>query len=144
MSKKSREARRKRRAASATPLRELLAQFRAPSLIRLVESAAISPLAAHRAPSLGRLFFDTVRLWPAGHADAAAADLPRLVSAVRTRNPEFVGLEDYVPLDPRRGVIADWGERAYRLLPGSLERPVAMFERARIVDRATSSTLSDR
>lgn len=141
MSKKSRETRRERRAASVTPLRELLAQFQAPSLISLVESAAISPLAAHRAPSLGRLFFDAVRLWPDGHADAAAADLPQLVSAVRTRNPEFAGLEDYVPLDPRREVITDWGGRAYRLLPGSLERPVAMFERARMIDRATGGVL---
>src|SRR5258708_37388866 len=141
MSKKSKEARRKRREGVVTAFRDFLATFRAPSLLPLVEAAAISPTAAHRAPSLGRLFFDSVRFWPSGERDATAADLPALIAAVAVRNPEFAALEDSVPLDPRRDVRTDWGGQTFRLLPGGLERPVAMFERARMVDSATRQPL---
>jgi hypothetical protein len=141
MSKKSQKTRRRRREALITPFRELLTTFRALSLVRVIEAAAVSPTAAHRALSLGRLFADAVRLWPDGRREASAADLPHLATAAANRSPEFASLEDYVPLDPRLDVRVDCGSRAYRILPGNLERPIAMFERARMVDRVTRDAL---
>jgi hypothetical protein len=141
MSRASREARTKRRQGVIAPFQDLLKNFEASSILRLIEAAAVSPTAAHRAQSLGRLFLDTVRLWPNGQRTAAAADLPELVAAAAKRNPEFSSLEDYVPLDPRRDVRTDWGDQSYRILPGCLERPVAMMERARTVDAVTADAL---
>ena len=66
MSKTSKALRRKRRRATLTPFRELLSGYGALSLIRLIEAASVSPMAAHCAPSLGRLYLDTIRLWPNG------------------------------------------------------------------------------
>ena len=141
MSQKSKDARRRRRQATVAPLSDLLAGYRAPSLMELIESAALSPTSAHRGLSLGRLFYDAVRLWPDGDIAASASDLPQLIVAIRARSPGFAALEDYVPLDPRREVRVDWNDASYRLLPGGLERPIAMFERARMVDRATREPL---
>ena len=141
MSKKSKALRRKRRRATLTPFREVLSGYGAPSLIRLIEAASVSPMATHRTPSLGRLYLDAIRLWPTGPREATALDLPRLVEATHSRNPDLSLMEDCVPLDPRLEVLVDWNDHTFRLLPGSLERPVAMFQRARLVHTATAETL---
>ena len=141
MSKRSKAPRRKRRKATLTLFRKLLSKYDAPSLIRLIEAASVSPMAAHRAPSLGRLYTDTIRLWPNGPREATPRDLPALVAATRARSPDLSIMEDCVPLDPRLEVLVDWNDNTFRLLPGSLERPVAMFQRARLVHRATAETL---
>ena len=141
MSKKSKALRRNRRRATLTLFREVLSGYGAPSLIQLIEAASVSPMAAHRTPSLGRLYVDTIRLWPTGPREAIALDLPRLVEATQSRSPDLSTMEDYVPLDPRLEVLVDWNDHTFRLLPGSLERPVAMFQRARLVHRATADTL---
>ena len=52
--------------------------------------------------------------------------------------------EDFVPSDVRLDVRVRWGESLYRLMPGSLERPVAMIERARLVARVIDPVLLDR
>ena len=141
MNKKNKALRRSRRRATLTPFREVLSGYGAPSLIRLIEAASVSPMAAHRTPSLGKLYLDTIRLWPTGPREAIALDLPRLVEATQSRDPDLSMMEDYVPLDPRLEVLVDWNDHTFRLLPGSLERPVAMFQRARLVHRATAETL---
>ena len=141
MSKRSKAPRRKRRKDTLTLFRKLLSKYDAPSLIRLIEAASVSPMAAHRAPSLGRLYTDTIRLWPNGPREATPRDLPALVEATRARSPDLSIMEDCVPLDPRLEVLVDWNDNTFRLLPGSLERPVAMFQRARLVHRATAETL---
>ena len=141
MSKTSKALRRKRRRTTLTAFRELLSGYGAPSLIRLIEAASVSPMAAHRTPSLGRLYLDTIRLWPTGPREAMALDLPSLVEATQSRSPDLFMMEDYIPLDPRLEVLVDWNDHTFRLLPGSLERPVAMFQRAQLVHRATAETL---
>ena len=141
MSKTRKSLRRKRRRATFTAFREILSEYGAPSLIRIIEAASVSPMAAHRTPSLARLYLDTIRLWPTGPREAMALDLPRLVKATQRRSPDLSMMEDYVPLDPRLEVLVDWNDHTFRLLPGSLERPVAMFQRARLVHKATAETL---
>lgn len=107
----------------------------------VLEAASCSPTAAHRLQSLGVLFAETVSQASEGQPDATAADLPSLLQEVTDRMPAISHLEDYVPPDPRSAVLVRWRGELFRLMPGSLERPVAMIERARIVAAAIDTAL---
>jgi len=114
-------------------------RFSRTSLLALLEAASCSPTAAHRLQSLGVLFASVADASD-DQPDAVAADLGALLDEVTSRVP-LHHLEDYVPADPRLVVVVRWRNELFRILPGSLERPVAMIERARIVAEAIDGTL---
>jgi hypothetical protein len=107
----------------------------------VLDAASCSPTAAHRLQSLGVLFAETVSRAEEGKPDASATDLPSLLQEVTDRMPAIAHLEDYVPPDPRSAVLVRWRTQLFRIMPGSLERPVAMIERARTVASAIDDTL---
>lgn len=121
-------------------LRETVARFSRDSLLDLVGAASSSPTAAHRSPSLAVVFAELLHS-ARGDAAAGPGDLDTLLDAARTAEPYLVALEDYTPSDCRRDVRVRWGSEMFRLLPGSIERPVAMLERARLVADSVDSVL---
>ena len=54
-----------------------------------------------------------------------------LLASARDDDARIVHLEDYVPYDVTLPVCARWGEVLYRMLPGTLSRPVAAVQDAR-------------
>ena len=116
-------------------------RFSRTSLLALLEAASCSPTAAHRLQSLGVLFA-SVPDASDEQPDPVASDLAALLDEVTSRVP-LHHLEDYVPADPRLVVVVRWRNELFRIMPGSLERPVAMIERARIVAEAIDGTLVD-
>ena len=56
-----------------------------------------------------------------------------LLASARDDNARIVHLEDYVPYDVTLPVCARWGEVLYRMLPGTLSRPVAAVQDARLL-----------
>ncbi len=144
MGRKSRE-KRERREQDGGPLGPLH-DFSASSLYALLEAASVSPTAAHRGPSIAKLFHTAVRRRKAGARPAGAADLPALVAAARADNPAITTLEDFQPYDVRSEVLVRWGADLFRLVPGSLERPTAMVSQharlATAIDRVLVSELS--
>ena len=68
-----------------------------------------------------------------GGRRAAPKDLPVLLASARDDDARIVHLEDYVPYDVTLPVCARWGEALYRMLPGTLSRPVAAVQDARLL-----------
>jgi hypothetical protein len=89
---------------------------------------AASPTASHRIPSLSLVFDTLIREEEAGTRPASSADLPILVHAAHREEPRIASQEDCVPYDPRLEVLVPWNGALFRLLPGSLERPVATVD----------------
>ena len=97
-------------------------------LVALVEAAAVSPTANHRVPSLALIFDAALKRVRPGPALVDAAMLPALVDAAHKEQPAISSLEDMIPPDAREAAVVRWGDEIYRLLPSSLEHPVAIFE----------------
>jgi len=72
---------------------------------------------------------------------AIASDLPELLEAVTSWDPSIPMREDYVPKDPRDDVRVRLGEELVRLFPGSIERPVADVDRAKMLARVVDGAL---
>ena len=97
-------------------------------LVALVEAASVSPTANHRVPSLTLIFDAALKRVRPGSALVDAAMLPALVDAAHKEQPAISNLEDMIPPDAREAAVVRWGNEIFRLLPSSLEHPVAIFE----------------
>lgn len=116
-------------------------EYSQPSLLALLEAASASPTASHRIPSFGLIFEKVVKLQRSGKADVSASELERLVAAARAESQWASVQEDWRPFDPRLDVRVRWGRSLYRLLPGSLERPVATVEQLDLLRRVIDPVL---
>lgn len=112
------------------------------SLFIALEAAASSPTAAHRLPSLAYVFSEAVRNPPVGEEAVTKQTILDLVALATVDHPDLAALEDFVPPDPRNPVAVRWGDNLYRIVAGSLERPIAAVERARTVGSVVDSTLA--
>lgn len=56
-----------------------------------------------------------------------------LLASARDDDAHIVHLEDYVPYDVTLDVCVRWGQALYRMLPGTLSRPVAAVQDARLL-----------
>lgn len=139
--KRKRSKQKRRRTAPSLPTIPSARRFSRESLLALLDAASCSPTASHRLQSLGVLFASVLHAADS-EPDTTAADLPALLNEVSALMP-LQHLEDYLPSDPRRVVLVRWRHQLFRIMPGSLERPVAMIERARIVAEAIDTTLVD-
>lgn len=122
MGRKSRE-KRERRARGDGPIAELVADFSTPSLVALIEAAAVSPRAAHRAPSLALLFEAVIQRGRPGDALAPAEALTGIVTGIAAGHPNLFHREDFQPYDGRWEVLVPWSGHLLRMLPGAMERP---------------------
>jgi hypothetical protein len=125
------------------PLQQALSRFSRASLLALLDAASCSPSASHRLPSIGFIFSKLLTV-SEGIEVAQASDLESLLEVCRRVEPHLETVEDYLPSDGRLDVRTRWGNRLLRLMPGSLERPIAMIERARLVANCTDSVLIGR
>ena len=110
-------------------------------LVALVEAAAVSPTANHRVPSLALIFDAALKRVRPGSALVDAAMLPALVDAAHKEQPAISSLEDMIPPDAREAAVVRWGDEIFRLLPSSLEHPVAVFEFLDVLAGAIDSVL---
>lgn len=72
---------------------------------------------------------------------AVADDLRPLLSLAAQDDPGLSTLEDFMPEDPRDVVEIEFNGRLYRLIGGSVERPVADLERLLTISAAADSHL---
>jgi hypothetical protein len=128
------------RTERAQPLREALNKYSRASLLALLDAASCSPSASHKLPSIAVIFLELLKISD-GSETAQASDLASLFEACSVTDPSLASVEDYLPADGRLDVRVRWGNRLLRLMPGSLERPVAMLERARLVANSADATL---
>lgn len=103
------------------------------SLLGLLEAASASPTSCHRLASIGFVFASVVKSAKTGSEQATAGVLPRLVDAANREDRRLRQLEDFVPYDARLEVLVRWGDDVFRLLPGSLDQPVAVVGVLRMV-----------
>lgn len=122
-------------------LHALIARFDADSLWALLVAAGASPALRSRWASVGALAHEVLSSPPSGHQTAMARDIDALLAAVRRTLPQLSMLEDFVAADPRLDVRARVGNRALRLFPGNIERPVADVDRAHLVAEAIDDEL---
>lgn len=99
-----------------------------PELLALLEAASVSPTAAHRLPSLALVFDSVLRHARPGQRQIAPELLPTLVTAAHEVDPRLGSHEDWRPYDVRSRVVVPWLSGLHRLVPGSLERPVATVD----------------
>ena len=98
------------------------------SLLALLEAASASPTACHRLSSLALIFDSVVKRASTGSKPSSTGLLPQLVRAAHREDPELWCREDFHPHDARFEVLVRCREHLYRLLPGSLDQPVAVVE----------------
>lgn len=137
MGRKSRE-KKERRERGDGPIADLVAEFSTPSLVAMIEAAAVSPTAAHRAPSLALLFEAIVQRRRSGNAQVGVEALTRAITGVAAEHPELIHREDFVPYDARRKVLVPWNGHLFRMLPGAMERPAQVVRQhhllAKVID----------
>lgn len=126
------------------PLRDALSPFTTASLRALVEAASASPTSSHRQPSLGLIVDATLRRKREGKERAPSSALSSLLEAAHRQEPMLASLEDTQGLDPRPTVVVRWRGALYRLLPGSLERPVAMIDLLHLLATVVDPALVSR
>ena len=140
MGRKSRE-KRERRERGFGPI-ALAAQGTARSeLLSLLEAASVSPTAAHRIPSLALIFDHALRHTRPGQQPVTPALLPNLVTAAHEVDPRIASQEDWRPYDVRSRVVVPWLGALHRLVPGSLERPVATVDFLELLSSAIDPVL---
>lgn len=124
-------------------LRRSLAQFDADSLWTLLIAAGASPALRARWPSVGALAHEVLLATPRGSRPADASHLAHLLATVHAANPGLPIFEDFIAADPRLEVRTRIKDRALRLFPGCIERPVADIDRAHLVARVVDDELVD-
>jgi hypothetical protein len=140
MGRKSRK-KKQRREEGDGPLAEVVSAFSTESLTALIDAASVSPKGAHRGLSLALLFEAVVKRRRLGHEVAPAEALAAPMDAVGTIVPELARLEDFQPYDGRGKVLVRWGSDVFRLLPGPLERPIAMVNQHALLAAALDDVL---
>jgi len=122
----------------------LLGSYSVETALPVLDAASISPGSAHCGATLALLFRDALRRG-GGRSPTRASDLSTLVNRARRSFPEWRMVEDFTPYDPRLPVLARWGDRVFRIVGGSLERPTAHIARlwtiAQCIDRVLLSQL---
>ena len=103
------------------------------SVESLLEAAGASPTASHCLPSIAHAFGALMQHGSSGGRRAAPKDLHRLLASARDDDAHIAHLEDYVPYDVTLPVCVRWGKELYRMLPGTLSRPVAAVQDARLL-----------
>ena len=68
-----------------------------------------------------------------GSRQASPDLLPNLVEAANQEATDLWQLEDLIPCDARLEVVVRWEDGLYRILPSSLEQPVAAVEILRLL-----------
>jgi hypothetical protein len=127
MGRKSRE-KRERREQGSGPIAGAAKGASRAQLLALLEAASVSPTAAHRIPSLALVFDNVLRHARPGPRQVVPALLPTLVTAAHEVDPRLGSQEDWRPYDVRSRVLVPWLGGLHRLVPGSLERPVATVD----------------
>lgn len=137
MGRKSRE-KRERRERGDGPIADLVADFSTPTVVALIEAAAASPTAAHRASSLALLFEAMMKRRTQGDAAAPAEALTGIVNGIAEAHPELLAREDFEPYDARHEVLVPWNGHLFRMMAGSLERPTQVVRQhgllAKVID----------
>ena len=129
--------RRQQRAA----LRRKVARYRGADLWALVLAAGVSPGVRHRWTSVQHLVAHAVAVDRATGKRVGPGQLEQLLADCVADEPGLLGLEDFVPEDPRKVVLVRLGPRVIRLFPGQIERPVADINRALLVSSAVDDLL---
>ena len=114
------------------------------SLLALLEAASAAPSANYRLRSVGLVFDSVMKRTITGSRPATPGLLPRLAAAAHEEAPDLWMQEDFLPYDARLEVLVRWGSDLYRLLPGSLERPVATIDHLRLLAKVIDPVLVDR
>ena len=99
----------------------------------LLEAAGASPTAGHCLPSIAHTFGALMRYGSPGGRRAEPEDLPVLLGLDRDDDAHNAHPEDYIPYDVTLRVCARWGKELYRMLPGTLSRPVAAVQEAGLI-----------
>ena len=110
-------------------------------LVALVEAAAASPTANHCIPSLAHVLDSVLKRTPHGTRAVTADLLPALVDAAHAERADLSRAEDFIPYDAREAVRVRWGSELFRLLPGVLERPVAIIDHLELLTQAIDHVL---
>ena len=110
-------------------------------LLALVEAAAASPTASHCIPSLAHVLDSVLKRTSHGSRAVTPDLVPALVDAAHVERPDLSRLEDFVPYDVREAVRVRWGSELFRLLPGALERPVAIVDHLELLTEAIDNVL---
>ena len=129
MGRKSREKRERRTGGLVGALRGLDAR----SVESLLEAAGASPTASHCLPSIAHTFGTLMKHGSPEGRRSIPEDLPVLLDFARDADTRIAQLEDYIPCDVTLQVCARWGKALYRMLPGTLSRPVAAVQEARLL-----------
>lgn len=127
MGRKSRTKRERREHGSGVVAAAAKGRSQA-GLLALVEAAAVSPMSNHRVPSLALIFEAVLKRVRSGSALVDPTILPVLLDSAHKEQPAISSLEDTIPPDAREAAVVRWGDEIYRLLPSSLDHPVAIFE----------------
>lgn len=110
-------------------------------LLALVEAAAASPTASHCIPSLAHVLDSVLKRRSHGSRAVTPDLVPALVDAAHAEQPDLSLLEDFVPYDVREAVAVRWGSELFRLLPGALERPVAIVDHLELLTQTIDDVL---
>ena len=113
------------------------------SLLALLEASSASPTACHRGASLALVFDSVMKRTSTGSQQASPDLLPELVEAANQEAAHLGQLEDLLPCDARLEVVVRWEEVLYRVLPSSLEQPVAAIEVLRLLAGVIDPLLVD-
>lgn len=124
MGKQSRRKKEQRR-RGVGPVVDVARGVSQESLLALLEASSASPTACHRGASLALVFASAMKRTRTGSQRATPDLLPKLVEAANQEVAELWQLEDFLPCDARLEVLVRWENGLYRILPSSLEQPVA-------------------
>lgn len=101
------------------------------SLLAILEAASVSPNASQYLPSLAVAYEALARSSSTGENPADPQVLQALIAAAHEECPSVVGLEDFLPHDPRFDVRVEWAGEMFRMVAGTIERPTSYIESLR-------------
>lgn len=127
--------------AMSTSLQSLVSELESGGSLALLEAASCSPTAAHFLPSIGAIYNVVVRCLPGGNREATPTDLALMTTMAMDLVPGLEAYQDHVPPDPRKSVSVRFGDGVFRIVPGAIERPVAMINRAHLVAEVVDGVL---
>ena len=122
-----------RRQRGVGPVARVARDVSQESLLALLEASSASPTACHRGASLALVFGSVMNRTWTGLQQASPDLLPELVDAANQEAADLWHHEDFLPCDGRLEVVVRWRTGLYRILPSTLEQPVAHVETLRVL-----------
>lgn len=143
---RQRQRQRKRGVESPAPrhgsrVNRLLSTYSIESVCSLLEAASISPGSSHRGSAIAYLFDGAMKQQHWGAAAAHHDALPELIRATDRTQRHLAQSDDFQPYDGRNEVVVRWGNNAFRMLAGSLERPTVIVREQALLASVIDDTL---